>query len=129
MKKIKILAGALALCAIAGVNVWNATIRSHYDSSLNLSEVEKVADGWEWSDVLGWASSRWYDKVIKSTNTTCTITYSDSYSANVTILGCGGGFTTPGTTYTASVPGTLYMIECSDGDGDCWSSKSYCTPN
>ncbi|MDD6003541.1 MAG: hypothetical protein PUC50_15235 [Bacteroidales bacterium] len=41
MKKIKILAGALALCAIAGVNVWNATA-TMIGSELELDDIEAL---------------------------------------------------------------------------------------
>ena len=57
MKNLKYLSCAIAICAIAGANVWIATASSQKVSTLNLSDVEFVADGFgepNFGDFLAW---------------------------------------------------------------------------
>lgn len=54
MKHFKILAGALAIAAIVGANVYSAATVFKTSSDLNVSDIENVADGWEWNNFLDW---------------------------------------------------------------------------
>ncbi len=120
MKKIKIIAGVLALCAIAGVNVWNAATIMN-ESSLNIEDVENVAEGfeiivqvkpdmssggsekseWYWSDFL--PGSNWKSE---SQHIHCEL-YQESSSGR-----------------PIRKVQEFNIVTCGNGAGDCWYSDS-----
>lgn len=134
MKKIKILAGALALCAIAGTNIYVACIGLQ-SSNLNISNVETVAEGWEWG---GW-SNFWdgygFLKDEQPYGGQCPMSYSsgnsNSNSNSNNVNGGYGGVTVgAGSSYSYSGSNNYSVqygqnqnpgnwIKCMDGNSNC----------
>lgn len=112
MKNIKALVGGLALAAIVGVNGYMAMADTASSHELDVTNVERLADGWEWSD-LGFGTNWREDFVIINCDN---FDYDWTYIENLNF----GVFTVQ----LGKKGGTKKVRQCNSGGGDCGVSQS-----
>ena len=113
-KKIQTLVGGLALAAIVGVNGYMVIDGSTTSSELDVTNVERLAEGWEWSD-LG-IGKNWREDYVKIN---CDdFDYAWYYMDSVGFGPCS--IQLPG----CKRRGIKSVRQCCSGGGDCIVSQS-----